>query len=81
MTPPVNTIVALCVVVAMIVLLGWTARSVRGLVRRRDGVLRVVDELGLGPKQRLVLVELHGKSLLLGVTDAGIARIDVAGDA
>lgn len=81
MTQPVNTIVALCVVVAMIVLLGWTARSVRGLVRRRDGVLRVVDELGLGPKQRLVLVELHGKSLLLGVTDAGIARIDVAGDA
>ena len=81
MTPPVNTVVALCVVVAMIVLLGWTARSVRGLVRRRDGVLRVVDELGLGPKQRLVLVELHGKSLLLGVTDAGIARIDVAGDA
>lgn len=81
MTPPVNTVVALCVVVAMIVLLGWTARSVRGLVRRRDGVLRVVDELGLGPKQRLVLVELHGKSLLLGVTDAGIARIDVGGDA
>ena len=77
MSPPVNTIIALCVVVAMIVLLGWTARGVRGLARRRAGALRIIDEVGLGPKQRLVLVEVHGVSLLLGVSDAGIERLDV----
>ncbi|NDD75306.1 MAG: hypothetical protein EBZ40_10080 [Gammaproteobacteria bacterium] len=76
MSPPVNTIVALCVVVFMIVLLGWMARGMRGLVRRSDGALRVVDEVGLGPKQRLVLVEVNGAPLLLGVSDAGIARLD-----
>lgn len=77
MSPPINTIVALCVVVAMIILLGWTARGMRGLARRRDGALRIVDEIGLGPKQRLVLVAMHGKPMLLGVSDAGITRLDI----
>ena len=37
-----------------------------------DAPMHVVHSLNLSPKHRLVVVELDGKQLLLGVSDAGI---------
>lgn len=46
----------------------WKARR----LTFEDAPMHVVHSLNLSPKHRLVVVELDGKQLLLGVSDAGI---------
>jgi flagellar protein FliO/FliZ len=48
---------------------------------RADGAIRVLETRALGPRQRLLLVEVGARRLLLGASDAGIqplAELDAA---
>jgi flagellar protein FliO/FliZ len=54
-------------VIALILALAWVARRA-GLVKPGNaGVMKVVGTTALGPRQRLVLVEVGGTWLVLGV--------------
>ena len=54
-------------VIALILALAWAARRT-GLVRPGNaGAMKVVGTTSLGPRQRLVLVEVGGTWLVLGV--------------
>jgi flagellar protein FliO/FliZ len=65
---PLRTIVGLVVVVATILLLAWVARR-SGLSARPSGrAMRVVDSLALGPRQRIIVVEIENTWMLVGVT-------------
>lgn len=73
----IETVAALCVVLGAIVLLrGALVRfglaPSGGPSTRR---IQVVESVPLGPKQRLHLVEVDGRRLLLGASDQGIARL------
>ncbi|OZI18430.1 flagellar biosynthetic protein FliO [Bordetella genomosp. 9] len=63
-----RVIVGLVVVIAAILACGWLARRAGLAGRAAGGTMRVVDSLTLGPRQRIVLVEVADAWLLVGVT-------------
>jgi flagellar protein FliO/FliZ len=67
-----STFFALALVVAMILALAWVLRRVQGGALRNAGPIRVVAAVSVGMKERVVLVEVAGEQLLLGVTAARI---------
>ena len=67
---------ALLLVVAVIVALAWVLRRVQGGVGGAGTArLKVVAALALGPRERVVVVDVAGTQLLLGVTPGGITRL------
>jgi flagellar biosynthetic protein FliP len=72
-----ETVAALSAVLGSIVLLRWgLIRMGFGPLGARSGArIRVLETFHLAAKQRLHIVEIDGRSLLIGASDAGIARL------
>lgn len=68
-----GTVLALLLVVGLILLLGWLARRMPGVAGTGNPALRIVGSLALGPRERVVVVEVGGTQLLLS-TGAGGTR-------
>ncbi|MEN1960682.1 flagellar biosynthetic protein FliO [Luteimonas sp. MJ246] len=67
-----GAVFALVLVVGLILLLSWLARRMPGLGGRgANPALRIVGSLALGPRDRLVVVEIGATQLLLGVGAGG----------
>ncbi|MDH7451473.1 flagellar biosynthetic protein FliO [Luteimonas composti] len=69
-----GAVFALVLVVGLILLLSWLARRMPGLGAGGGGAgsaLRIVGSLALGPRDRLVVVEVGETQLLLGVGSGG----------
>lgn len=69
-----GAVLALVLVVGLILLLSWLARRMPGLGLGAGGAnpaLRIVGSLALGPRDRLVVVEVGETQLLLGVGAGG----------
>ncbi|ANN66821.1 flagellar biosynthetic protein FliO [Bordetella bronchialis] len=64
----VRVIVGLVFVIAAILACGWLARRTGLAGRAAGGTMRIVDSLNLGPRQRIVLLELADAWVLVGVT-------------
>lgn len=60
-------------VVGLILLLGWLAKRMPGVAGTSNPALRIVGSLALGPRERVVVVEVGGTQLLLS-TGAGGTR-------
>lgn len=72
---------ALVVVLALIVALAYGAQRLK-LGRVAGGRhLKLVETLPLGPRERLLLVEMGGERLLLGLSPGRIERLHVQADA
>jgi flagellar protein FliO/FliZ len=74
-TPTVGllqVVLALGLVLAAIVLFGWLLRRWMPGHTAAGGLLRVVAGVMVGPKERLVLVELGDQWLLLGVAASSV---------
>ena len=67
-----GAVLALLAVLALIVGLGWLLKRMPGSGFRPAEGLRVVASLNVGAKERVVVVEVNGEQLLLGVTAGGI---------
>ncbi|SOU00516.1 flagellar biosynthetic protein FliO [Xanthomonas arboricola] len=67
-----GAVFALLLVLALIVGLGWLLKRMPGSGFRSTEGLRVVTSLAVGAKERVVVVEVNGQQLLLGVTAGGI---------
>jgi flagellar protein FliO/FliZ len=69
-------VVALLVVLGLMAAVLWVLRRT-GLAPRPGGTqpMRLVSQLSLGPRERVVIVEVADRWLLLGVGTAGIARL------
>lgn len=63
-----GTVMALLIVVAVILALGWLLRRLPGAAVRGHGPLRVVASLPVGVKERVLLVAAGERQLLIGVT-------------
>ena len=68
---------ALLLVVIAIFALAALAQRVKRLQQGRGRILHVVDGIALGTRDRLVLVEVGGERLLLGITPGRIERLHV----
>ncbi len=67
-----GAVLALLGVLALIVGLGWLLKRMPGSGFKPAEGLRVVASLNVGAKERVVVVDVNGEQLLLGVTAGGI---------
>ena len=66
-------------VIALLLGLLWTLRKLQGaqagsggLLRRKAGRLHLIESLSIGPRQKLALVSVDGREVLLGITASSI---------
>ena len=76
-----GAVLALVLVVGLILALSWLARRIPGLGGTGGGHpgLRIVGALPLGPRDRLVVVDVGGTQLLLGVGAGGPRTLHTLG--
>jgi len=65
------------IVVAVIVLLGWLYSRSRFVSGGASGVINIVASRALGPKERLLVVEVADQQLLVGMTATGVQTLHV----
>lgn len=67
---------SLALVVGFIFAAAYVARrSPFGALARKEGPLKVIAALSLGPKERLLLVDAQGSQLLIAVSPAGVFNV------
>lgn len=77
----VDAITGYSLVVPFVVILAAAAgatlllRRWRGSFSRRDGPLQLVHVIALGPRERLALVKVANRYLVVGITPAQISRV------
>lgn len=69
--------VSLVVVIAVILLVGWFYSRMRIGTGRGGDEINVVASRPLGPKERLLVVEVAGKQLLVGMTASQLQTLHV----
>ncbi len=67
-----QVIVSLAVVLAALGGLSWITHRIRGTAGSGSAAIRIVSATSIGPKEKLVVVDIAGEQLLLGVGAAGI---------
>ena len=68
---------SLLLMIGAIVLVGWLYSHIRRTQIYNGKVIRVLATQPLGPKERVVLVEVAGKQLVLGMTAGHIQTLHV----
>lgn len=73
----VNTGLSLLLIVAAIMALAWIYTRLQGGRARNGDVIRIVAAQPLGAKERVMLVDVAGQHLLIGVTASQIRTLHV----
>ena len=73
----INTGLSLLLIVAAIMALAWVYTRLQGGRARNGGVIRIVAAQPLGAKERVMLVDVAGQHLLIGVTASQIRTLHV----
>lgn len=72
-----SVLLGLVAIIALIFLLAWFYRKASGGNWLRSGSIRILAALALGTRERLLLVDVGGTQILLGVTAQNITRLHV----
>lgn len=62
-----QTLLWLLVVIALILLLAWLAKRIGGIQMQNAGAIKVLSILPVGNKERIALVQVGDKQLLIGI--------------
>lgn len=73
-------ILALIGIVALILCLAWLARRFGGVNISGEKAMRVISTISLGTRERIVLVDVKGQQVLLGVTAHNINHLHTLGE-
>lgn len=73
----VQVTLALMLMVGLILGLAWLARRFAQPLFQQNKQLRLIASLSLGVKEKIILVEVEGKQLVLGVTPQQITSLHV----
>ena len=73
----VQLLLGLLLVIGLIFLLAWLMRRVQQIVPRGGQVIKIVATQSLGPRDRLVLVQVGDEQVLLGLTPGNITSLHV----
>ena len=68
---------SLVVVIGAILLAGWAYSRLRGVSTGASRVINVLAAQSLGPKERIVLVQIGGKQLAVGLTPGSLNTLHV----
>ncbi|MCC4595520.1 flagellar biosynthetic protein FliO [Xanthomonas campestris pv. phormiicola] len=76
-SPPslLGAVFALLLVLGLILGMAWVLKRLPGSGFRPADGLRVVASLAVGAKERVVVVEVNGEQLLLGVSPGGVRTL------
>lgn len=69
--------VSMFIVIGVIVVLGWMYSRSRLLAGGASDVINIVATRALGPKERLLVVEVADQQLLVGMTSTGVQTLHV----
>ena len=69
--------VSMFIVIGVIVVLGWMYSRSRFLAGGASDVINIVATRALGPKERLLVVEVADQQLLVGMTSTGVQTLHV----
>ncbi|KAF1067517.1 MAG: Flagellar protein FliO [Pseudomonas citronellolis] len=67
----------LVLVVVLIFVLAWLVRRVQQITPRGNQAIKLVSSQALGPRDRLLLVEVGGEQILLGISPGRITPLHV----
>lgn len=70
-----QVVLGLCVVLGMIVAAAWAARRLQAIRPQGSGHIRVIEGMALGTRDKLLLVEVDGRRVLLGLSPGRIATL------
>ena len=73
----VEMLLGLVVVVASVVVVGWLYSRSRRYQQGGEQIISVLAAQSLGPKERIVLVEVGGKQIVVGMTAAQVQTLHV----
>ena len=71
----VQATLSLALVLALILGLAWVLKRARLAPRGGRGTIGVIDQLAIGPRERIVLLRVGGAQLLLGIGPGGIVGL------
>ena len=71
---------SLLLVLGAVFAAAWLVRRLRGLGKFGSPAIQVIADVGLGPKERAVLVQVGHQQLLLGVAPGRISTLHVLGE-
>jgi flagellar protein FliO/FliZ len=72
-----NVLLGLVAVLAAIGVLAWVSRHVFRLQADGTGAIRIVGSLALGPRERVMLLQVGGVQLLVGVSPGRLQTLHV----
>lgn len=75
-----SLLVPLVLLAAAAIAATWFVTRSRGSLMKRGGPIRLVHVTGIGPRERLVVVEVDDRRYLLGVTPNRISTLADLGD-
>jgi len=64
-------------VLVAIVVLAWLFKRFQGMDQPAAGQLKVTASLPLGPKERIIVIEVGDEQILVGASSAGISTLHV----
>ena len=70
-----QVVVGLLIVLGLIVAAAWGARRLQAIRPQGSGRLRVIEGLAVGSREKLLLVEVDGRPVLLGLCPGRIATL------
>ncbi|MFL0799195.1 MAG: flagellar biosynthetic protein FliO [Agarilytica sp.] len=76
-TMAIQVVLALAIVTASIFALAWVAKRLGNTHLLHNQKMKLISTMALGTKEKMVLVEVEGQKLLLGVTPNNIASLHV----
>jgi len=72
-----QTLAGLGVVIALILALGWASRRLSGGALGNSKFMNILAVQPLGAREKIILVDVAGKQMMLGVTPGRIATLHV----
>lgn len=73
----VQLVLGLLLVIGLIFLLAWLLRRVQQSLPRSGQVIKLLASQPLGPRERLLLVQVGGEQILLGLAQGSITPLHV----
>jgi len=70
-----GAVIALLAVLALVVGLGWLLKRMPGSGFRAPEGMKLVSSIAVGARERVVVLEVNGEQMLLGVTAGGISHL------
>ncbi len=66
---------SLAAIIALILAIGWMLKRFKLAVPRSTGDMAVLDELKVGPRERILLVRVGESQVLVGISASGLTPL------